>query len=208
MNKRKYYLERVNSSVEETISLENGIHIVGRSQTANIIVRSKFCNRKCCELIVTDDAVRIFIEKVENAGGVYINQIRFKNGICTLQENDLIGFGIPTYLDDKILSTYGDLLYIYKLKHIKSQVYNVGCKDNNHQRNSYIQPNKTLPAQLYISKRDERKYINGHKPQITTWIPTQSYGITKLNEKKLKKKAFDKTSAYNLRSSHEIHKIL
>lgn len=61
-NAKKYFLERIGGTENMTIPLSIGVHSVGRTKKAHVIIKSKFCNRKHCRLIVDCESVSVFVE--------------------------------------------------------------------------------------------------------------------------------------------------
>lgn len=142
VSRKDFYLERISCWKSQLIPLPSGVYSVGRSKSANVIVRSKYCNRKHCRIIVDCESVSIFIEvsswhddsyarympqiekwyifsfvqETKSVGGVYVNDKRYRTGRILLKEDDKIGFGNPTDLSREVMARYGDQIHIYSVK--------------------------------------------------------------------------------------------
>lgn len=57
-----FYLQRVGSKKNEIIPLREGVHRVGRSSKADVVIRSRFCNRNLGRIIITAQTVTVEIE--------------------------------------------------------------------------------------------------------------------------------------------------
>lgn len=143
---KSFFLERLGTTKNKIFPLSIGSHSVGRSRASDLPILSKFCNRKICHLIVDRETVIVsinvssrwgdfgghltslvfmwmvvllncdFMQGEKQFGGVYVNKTRFRQGKILMNENDKIGFGVPTDLSEDEMNLHGSQVQIYKLK--------------------------------------------------------------------------------------------